>query len=81
MLALKHLVFCLSVSAAYANVEFQSWKKPPDNNPDLNRKRPWRDAGCSGRQSRLRRTRAIISFIVAGWVPESINKNVEMPTK
>uniref|UniRef100_A0A0K8R6J7 Putative salivary lipocalin n=1 Tax=Ixodes ricinus TaxID=34613 RepID=A0A0K8R6J7_IXORI len=38
MLALKHLVFCLSVSAAYANVEFQSWKKPPDNNPDLNRK-------------------------------------------
>ncbi|XP_040078377.2 uncharacterized protein LOC115330399 [Ixodes scapularis] len=38
MLALKHLVFCLSVSAAYADVEFQSWKRPPDNNPDLNRK-------------------------------------------
>ncbi|XP_042149784.1 uncharacterized protein LOC115321694 [Ixodes scapularis] len=38
MLALKYLVFCLSVSAAYANVEFRSWKKPPDNNPDLNRK-------------------------------------------
>ncbi|XP_029831698.3 uncharacterized protein LOC115316480 [Ixodes scapularis] len=37
MLALKHLVFSLSVSAAYADVVFQSWKKPPDNNPDLNR--------------------------------------------
>ncbi|XP_042149783.1 uncharacterized protein LOC121837942 [Ixodes scapularis] len=39
MLALKHLVFCLSFSAAYANVEFESWKKPPDNNPDLNREK------------------------------------------
>ncbi|XP_042149739.1 uncharacterized protein LOC121837923 [Ixodes scapularis] len=38
MLALKHFVFCLSVSAAYAEVEFQSWERPPDNNPDLNRK-------------------------------------------
>ncbi|KAM7302727.1 putative secreted histamine binding protein [Ixodes scapularis] len=38
MLALKHLVFCLSVSASYAEVEFQSWDRPPDNNPDLNRK-------------------------------------------
>ncbi|XP_042149780.1 uncharacterized protein LOC121837941 [Ixodes scapularis] len=38
MLALKHLVFCLSVFAAHADVEFQSWERPPDNNPDLNRK-------------------------------------------
>uniref|UniRef100_A0A0K8R3D6 Putative salivary lipocalin n=1 Tax=Ixodes ricinus TaxID=34613 RepID=A0A0K8R3D6_IXORI len=38
MTALKLLVFCLSVSAAYADVEFQSWERPPDNNPDLNRK-------------------------------------------
>ncbi|XP_042149730.1 uncharacterized protein LOC120839342 [Ixodes scapularis] len=37
MLSLKHLVFCLSVSATCADVEFQSWKKPADNNPDLNR--------------------------------------------
>ncbi|XP_042149871.1 uncharacterized protein LOC120836204 [Ixodes scapularis] len=39
MLALKHLVFCLSVSVAYADVVFDSWKKPPDNNPDLNREK------------------------------------------
>uniref|UniRef100_A0A0K8REW5 Putative salivary lipocalin n=1 Tax=Ixodes ricinus TaxID=34613 RepID=A0A0K8REW5_IXORI len=38
MLTLKHLVFCLSVFAAYADVEFESWERPPDNNPDLNRK-------------------------------------------
>ncbi|XP_042149785.1 uncharacterized protein LOC121837943 [Ixodes scapularis] len=38
MLTLQHLVFCLSVFAAYADVEFQSWERPPDNNPDLNRK-------------------------------------------
>ncbi|XP_029845512.2 uncharacterized protein LOC8031909 [Ixodes scapularis] len=38
MLALKHLVFSLSISAACAEVEFQSWDRPPDNNPDLNRK-------------------------------------------
>uniref|UniRef100_A0A147BWT9 Putative lipocalin n=1 Tax=Ixodes ricinus TaxID=34613 RepID=A0A147BWT9_IXORI len=38
MLTLKRLVFCLSVSAAYADVEFQSWERPPDNNPDLNRR-------------------------------------------
>ncbi|XP_040078380.2 uncharacterized protein LOC115330403 [Ixodes scapularis] len=38
MLALKHFVFCLSVFAAYADVEFRSWERPPDNNPDLNRK-------------------------------------------
>ncbi|XP_040070728.1 uncharacterized protein LOC120843412 [Ixodes scapularis] len=37
MLSLKHLVFCLSVSATCADVEFESWKKPADNNPDLNR--------------------------------------------
>uniref|UniRef100_A0A0K8REH7 Putative salivary lipocalin n=1 Tax=Ixodes ricinus TaxID=34613 RepID=A0A0K8REH7_IXORI len=38
MIALKRLVFCLSVSTAYADVEFQSWERPPDNNPDLNRR-------------------------------------------
>ncbi|XP_040070548.2 uncharacterized protein LOC115322031 [Ixodes scapularis] len=38
MLALKHLLFCLSVFAAYADAEFQSWERPLDNNPDLNRK-------------------------------------------
>ncbi|XP_040070545.1 uncharacterized protein LOC115320872 [Ixodes scapularis] len=38
MLALKHLLFCLSVGAAYARVELESWEKTPDNNPDLNRK-------------------------------------------
>ncbi|XP_040070729.1 uncharacterized protein LOC115315243 [Ixodes scapularis] len=37
MLSLKHLVFCLSVSATCADVEFESWKKPADNNPDLNK--------------------------------------------
>uniref|UniRef100_A0A0K8RIN3 Putative salivary lipocalin n=1 Tax=Ixodes ricinus TaxID=34613 RepID=A0A0K8RIN3_IXORI len=57
MLALKHLVFCLSVSAAYADVEFQSWKKPPDNNPDLNRKYlgamqdAWETIKCMANQS------------------------------
>ncbi|CAN8022050.1 unnamed protein product, partial [Ixodes persulcatus] len=57
MLALKHLVFSLSVSAAYADVEFQSWKKPPDNNPDLNRKDlgamqdAWETIKCMANQS------------------------------
>nr|CAJ20736.1 lipocalin [Ixodes ricinus] len=57
MLALKHLVFCLSVSAAYADVEFRSWKKPSDNNPDLNRKDlgamqdAWKTIKCMANQS------------------------------
>uniref|UniRef100_A0A6B0V6C8 Putative lipocalin n=1 Tax=Ixodes ricinus TaxID=34613 RepID=A0A6B0V6C8_IXORI len=57
MLALKHLVFCLSVSAAYADVEFQSWERPPDNNPDLNRKDlgpmqdAWKTIKCTANQS------------------------------
>ncbi|XP_040070730.1 uncharacterized protein LOC120843413 [Ixodes scapularis] len=38
MLALIYLAFCLSVFAAHADVEFQSWERPPDNNADLNRK-------------------------------------------
>uniref|UniRef100_A0A6B0V945 Putative lipocalin n=1 Tax=Ixodes ricinus TaxID=34613 RepID=A0A6B0V945_IXORI len=38
MLALKRLVFCVSVFAVYADVVFDSWERPPDNNPDLNRK-------------------------------------------
>uniref|UniRef100_A0A0K8RM17 Putative salivary lipocalin n=1 Tax=Ixodes ricinus TaxID=34613 RepID=A0A0K8RM17_IXORI len=57
MLALKHLVFCLSVFGAYANVEFRSWKKPPDNNPDLNREDlgamqdAWKTIKCTANQS------------------------------
>ncbi|CAN7998199.1 unnamed protein product [Ixodes pacificus] len=57
MLALKHLVFCLSVFAVYADVEFKSWKKPPDNNPDLNRKNlgamqdAWETIKCMANQS------------------------------
>nr|CAJ20743.1 lipocalin [Ixodes ricinus] len=38
MRALKGLVIFLSISTAYADVEFQSWERPPDNNPDLNRR-------------------------------------------
>uniref|UniRef100_A0A0K8R720 Putative salivary lipocalin n=1 Tax=Ixodes ricinus TaxID=34613 RepID=A0A0K8R720_IXORI len=38
MRALKRLVIRLSISTAYADVEFQSWERAPDNNPDLNRK-------------------------------------------
>ncbi|KAM7300830.1 uncharacterized protein ISCGN_016415 [Ixodes scapularis] len=57
MLALKHLVFCLRVFGVYADVEFQSWKKPPDNNPDLNRKDlgamqdAWKTIKCMANQS------------------------------
>uniref|UniRef100_A0A6B0V9L7 Putative lipocalin n=1 Tax=Ixodes ricinus TaxID=34613 RepID=A0A6B0V9L7_IXORI len=57
MRALKHLVICLSISTAYADVEFQNWKKPPDNNPDLNRKDlgpmqdAWKTIKCTTNQS------------------------------
>nr|CAJ20739.1 lipocalin [Ixodes ricinus] len=57
MLALKHLVFCVSVFAVYADVVFDNWKKPPDNNPDLNRKDlgamqdAWKTIKCMANQS------------------------------
>uniref|UniRef100_A0A6B0V8A3 Putative lipocalin n=1 Tax=Ixodes ricinus TaxID=34613 RepID=A0A6B0V8A3_IXORI len=57
MLALKHLVFCVSVFAVYADVVFDNWKKPPDNNPDLNRKDlgamqdAWKTIKCMTNQS------------------------------
>uniref|UniRef100_A0A6B0V7Z7 Putative lipocalin n=1 Tax=Ixodes ricinus TaxID=34613 RepID=A0A6B0V7Z7_IXORI len=57
MLTLKHLVFCLSVFAAHADVQFKSWERPPDNNPDLNREDlgamqdAWKTIKCTATQS------------------------------
>uniref|UniRef100_A0A6B0V981 Putative lipocalin n=1 Tax=Ixodes ricinus TaxID=34613 RepID=A0A6B0V981_IXORI len=75
MLALKHLVFCLSVFAAYADVEFQSWERPPDNNPDLNR----RDLGAMQDAWRTIKFTANQSYFLiysSGWGTQEHYKDV-----
>uniref|UniRef100_V5I388 Putative lipocalin n=1 Tax=Ixodes ricinus TaxID=34613 RepID=V5I388_IXORI len=80
MTALKLLVFCLSVSAAYAvrRVFQKLGRGPPDNNPDLNRKdlgpmlgMPWKY------NSSLRSNHSYFSHPIAvGWGTQKHYKNV-----
>ncbi|CAN7998189.1 unnamed protein product [Ixodes pacificus] len=75
MSAVKRLVFCLSVFAAYADVEFQSWERPPDNNPDLNRK----DLGAmqdAWRTIKLTANHSYYLIYSNGWGTEEHYKDV-----